>query len=315
MSDWVLTSSIPDSSNKQGKTKPQSDWVLSDTKKEEGFVEKLPRNTAIGLANLGHSILNAPHDIIEALEGATRDFPGPNELFPIPNEIQKNIKTQEAPNLSQFIPKQQEYDFAKMLGQESEPTWADTLVQKGVEYAPEALLATNALRNVIPHLTKRGASKKLRQAKKLVSERNMAPLNVDPELIEDMRQFLPNTSAYRNALDAAHTGDYQKLFELQSDVGKESASKSRDLFSSAQRSHGRAGFKSVNALLDDMHKEIQGQGHHDISGLLKEGRNDYRRYKKFVPYRNAIALAGLGAIVPKNTLSELMKKLLFHSNQ
>lgn len=314
MSDWELTPYKPSSPNKKMKQSSQSDWSLSNPPQDESFLKKLPRNVVSGLAESGHGLLNTPHDLAKYLEQSGKQF---GDMVDKAMPLEKyGVKRQQSNfSLADHIPYQEEKNFAQMLGQKGEPTFADTVIQKGAQYAPDALLAANALKGIVPHLTRRGASKKLRKAHQLGIDRNMNPLNVNPQLIEDMRQFLPKTEPYRNAIDAAHTGDYQKLFELQSDAGKESAALAKNWFSAAERSHGKAGLKSVNALLDDMHKEIQAQGHLDISDLMREGRNDYRRYSKFKPYKYALGTAATAYAIPKNALTNLIQKLALHYNK
>lgn len=281
------------------------DW-LQEPEKEEAFYKQPVRDVEIGLTHAGRNLHNLPHDLASGI-----DIVGSNvgRLFGAPELQNKNS------NIASYFPSD-EQDYAGVFGQTSDPTFAHKAIQKGIEWAPDIIGGINALRSVglLPHLTRYGASKKLRQVSKLNAQGKIKPLNVNPELIEDMRQFLPKTAPYRNALDEAHYGDYQKLFNLQSDVGKESAARARDIFSSAERSHGRAGLKSVNALLDDMHKEIQAQGLLKESKLLSEGRNDYRRYKKFLPYRNALALGAASLAIPKNAITDFIKKMLLHNN-
>ena len=65
-----------------------------------------------------------------------------------------------------------------------------------------------------------------------------------------------------------------------------------------------------NKLLSDMHKELQSLGHEDISALLKKGQDEYRRYAKFKPYRNALGVAAGAYMMPKNALIDLVKKLV-----
>jgi|GEM_PF-2944649 len=136
-----------------------------------------------------------------------------------------------------------------------------------------------------------------------------AALDVNPQLIEDTRKYFPDDTAYRDLVDAAHTGDYSKLFKLQSDLGKISRKRQRD-FMSAQREKGRAGVNAANALLDDMHKDMIKKGMLEQSELLRQGRNDYRRYMKFKPYRNA--LLGLAAylMIPKSKIAETAKNFV-----
>jgi hypothetical protein len=64
-----------------------------------------------------------------------------------------------------------------------------------------------------------------------------------------------------------------------------------------------------NQLLSDMHQGLNDLGHGDISALLKKGQDEYRRYAKFKPYRNAIGVASGAYMIPKNALIDLVKKL------
>jgi hypothetical protein len=294
-------------------------FANTNSEPEEGFLQKLPRNIGAGLANLGHSELNIPHDIAQAAEDFGQNFGNSlNKSFPLPENFQQKLEQlpqKEQFKLSEHIPYQQDYDFAKMLGLQGEPTFADTLVQKGVEHSPEILASANALRSILPHLTKRGATNTLKQARQLASERNIGAFNVDPELIEDARQFIPKTLPYRNALDAAHYGDYDSLFRLQSDVGKHASDYSRSLFSAAERAHGREGLAARKRLLDAIHENLQSQGHQDISDLLKQGQNEYRKYMGFKPYRNALGVAAASLAIPKNPMTNLLKKLWLQSSQ
>lgn len=314
MSDWevVTDNEEPMQNNRRNYN---SDWEVEGPQKNESYLSKLPRNVVTGLANRGHSLLNTPHDLAQGFENSSKAFGSMfNNAFAFPPEVQQRINETKSKNpfkLSEHIPYQQEYDFAKMLGQEGEPTWADYMTQKGVEFLPEIALGANALKNVLPHLTKRGASKTLSQAKQLAANRNIAPLDVNPELIDDAAQFLPKTSAYKNAMEAAKHGDYNALFKLQSDLGKHSSDYAKSLFSASERAHGRAGMSLRNQLLNEIHEGLQSQGHGDISDLLRQGQNEYRRYMKIKPYRNALAVAAGAYAIPKNTLIDLAKKMVF----
>ena len=200
-----------------------------------------------------------------------------------------------------------------MLGQKGAPTFGDKLIQKGVQYAPELLLGGNALRQVMPHLTRHGASRTLREARALAADRDIGTLNVNPELIEDARQYLPNNLPERNLLEGSQHGDYNSLFNLQSNLGRVSAQRTgriRSLFAPETNIRGEAGLASRRRLLNAIHENLQSQGHHDISDLLRQGQNEYRRYMQFRPYRNAIAGAALYAATPKNALTDLVKKLI-----
>ena len=294
--------------------------LFADKEQEGSFLQKLPRNLQIGLFNQRQNAVNLPHDLAKNIEEQGNKFGEVvNNALPLEKYIGNNRlpfsnDNQPSAPISEHLPYEQN-NYAQLLGERGSPTFMDTIIQKGIEHAPELLAAGNSLRNIIPHLTKRGASKNLRLARKRGNSENIGSLNINPELIEDTRQFLPDTLAYRNLIDEAHKGTYPELFNLQSDVGKLSARNAKSLFSSAERQHGRAGMETRNALLEDLHKSLQSEGHHDISNLLRQGQEDYRKYMKFRPYRNAIGLTAAAAAIPKNHLTNLLKKLLFQNNQ
>jgi hypothetical protein len=322
MSDWRVATEQP----KFEDASKASNWKVAPYQDDqEGFFSKLPRNIVAGLAQGGHELLNSPYDLGKFIEQQGKQFgESVNKAFPLEKY---GIKQPQFDfSAADYIPHQQDYDFAQMLGQKGPPTFGDKAVQGITHYAPELLMGINALKNVVPPLTKRGATKKLNLARQTFKDwaENQPSnlnnkLNVDPQLIEDARQYLPNNLAERHLLDTA-SNDYDKLFNLQSQVGKVSAKrmgKLTSIFAPESRLKGEAGLRSRKELIKAIHENLQSEGLLDTSNLLREGQNDFRRYIKFRPYRNAIALAGLGAIgnevAPKNPLTDLMKKLMLHA--
>lgn len=271
---------------------------------EESFLSQLPRDIAIGMAHGGRNLHNAPHDIAQAIEESTQPF---GELFSsLPGR--EYYAKPHAP-ISQYLPYDRN-DYSGTFGQIGEANFPHNMIQKGIEYLPDVIIARNALRDFIPHLTKHGATKTLNKAQSLAEKREIGKLNVDPELIEDARQFLPNLLRNRQALKTSHEGDYNSLFKLQSQVGKLSNKRTKSWFSPEERIKGEAGNEARNNLLESIHKNLQSLGHEDISRLLREGQNDYRKYMNFRKYRNLIGGAALAYAAPKNALIDLVKKLL-----
>ena len=448
MDDWEVVKNTP--SNSAPKKFNMNEWEVGSpqTISSEGFLQKLPRNLEIGLFNQRQNAVNLPHDLVSSLEqqGNALGQIG-NKYFPIEkyagnNRLPFSGNNKPYKNISEYLPNEQ-YDFAKMFGQQGAPTFSDTLIQKGVEHAPEIIGGMNALRNVLPYLTRRGASKNLRLAQNKINELsdldrnqildlyhgtgegignkiselglnaskyspnyptltnrletaaeysqrrhnndeigdilkislpkyeaskylhpentewflprlrgheesqlfgikepipskyiskvgendisgnpmnisellNRKQVNISPEIIDDLAQFLPKTTPYRKAIEAAKKGDYKDLFNLQSDVGKHAADYAKSLFSAADRAHGREGLAARQRLLDAIHEDLQAKGHHDISKLLKKGQDEYRRYSKFKPYRNALGLAAAAYAVPKNALTNLVQKVIHLNNQ
>jgi len=293
MSDWEVVTEAPPQSRG---TPMQSDWnEVPQEDNQESAWKRIPRDVLIGLTHAGRNLHNLPHDLASLGEWPIEKLRG---------------KPFEHP-LSSYLPNDTT-NYADVLGQKGQPSTLDNVIQKGVEYAPDIIGGANALRGIglLPHLTRRGASGSLRQARNMGRSRNIAPLEVDPNIIEDAAQFLPRTAPYRNAIEDAHYGDYDSLFRLQSDLGKHSSDYARSLFSASERAHGRAGMATRNRLLDEIHQGLEAQGHHDISNLLRRGQNEYRRYSKFKPYRNALGVAAGAYMMPKNALLDLVKKLV-----
>lgn len=292
MPKWSYAEDPPVSAASKGLSK----WSYAEEQKPETFLQKLPRNVGAGLANLGHSIINAPHDIAQNFNNQNQEWQKALNEKGLSNFNIPRVNF----DLANAIPHQKDYNFAEMLGQKGEPTLSDSIVQKGIQYSPEILGGANVVKNLFPYLTRKGASRTLAEARKLAAERNIAPIEVDSELIKDAAQFLPKTTPYKNALKDAQTGDYNALFKLQSDLGRHAGDYAGSKFSAAERSHGKAGMATRNALLDEIHKGLQSQGHHDISNLLRLGQKEYARYMRFKPLRNKIikgvAYGGLGTI-------------------
>ena len=318
MSDWRVATE-PAQSQKEPK---MSDWKVAPYKdNQESFLSKLTRNITAGLAQGGHELLNTPYGVGKFIEQQSKQF-GDLANKALPLEKYGVNQKQSDFSAADYIPHQQDYDFAQMLGQRGMPTFGDKAIQGISQYAPELLMGGNALRKFLPHLTKRGATKKLNLAQQTFKDwakDSTGKLNVNPELIEDARQYLPNNLAERHLLDTA-SNDYDKLFNLQSQVGKVSAKrmgKLKALFSPESQLKGEAGLKSRKELINALHENLQSEGLNKTSNLLREGQEDFRRYMKFKPYRNAIGLAGLGyvgnEVFPDNPLTDLVKKLMLHA--
>ena len=246
--------------------------------------------TLAGLLELGQKINHAPR--VAAQYTA-------NRLHLIPQEWADKVP--QAPDLNK--------DIEEYIGQPKNP--GDAL-SRGLARNADLLVGGNALGKAMPHLTKRGALKKLKKGQKLASERDIGTLNVDSELIKDAEQYLPNNLSERNLIEGSNYGDYDSLFRLQSDLGKISsarAGKLSKLFSPETNLKGQAGLRSRNSLLNSIHENLQSLGHEDISDLLRQGQNDYRRYMNFRKYPRALGIAAATYAVPKNPLTDLIKKL------
>lgn len=339
MSDWELTSATPTSSNKEMKPPAQSHWSLSEPQQEESFGQA----AMYAVPRIGMDLLNSAYqgaqNIPDYWDKAKTEVPGffnPMNFMQHPIERGKQslagalewaqginhaprTAAQYASNRLHLIPQSWadavpqapdlDEDIEKYIGQPKNP--GDAL-SRGLTRNADLLLAGNALGKAMPHLTKRGALKKLKKGQKLASEREIGTLNVDPELIKDAEQYLPNNLSERNLLEGSNYGDYDSLFKLQADLGKISSARTgklSKLFSPETYLKGQAGLRSRNSLLNSIHENLQGLGHQDISDLLREGQNDYRRYMNFRKYPRTLGAVAATYAVPKNPLTDLIKNL------
>jgi len=299
MSDWEV---VTDSPQQQQNAPMQSEWgAVPYEDEQESAWKRIPRDVLIGLTHAGRNLHNLPHDVVHL-----GDVVG--------SKIGRMLGAPELQNKDSDLASYLPYDtqnYADVWGQKGAGSTLDNALQKGVEIAPDVIGGLNALRSLklLPHLTRKGASKNIVKARELGKTKNIAPLEVNPDLIEDTRQFLPNTTPYRNLIDEAGYGDYNKLFSLQSDLGKHAGGMSKDWFSKANRAHGRAGLEVRGNILNEMKNSLKQQGHGDIADLLTKGQDEYRRYMKFKPYRNALLAAGAAYSLPRNVLIDLAKKL------
>jgi hypothetical protein len=258
-----------------------------------------PHNIAQGLAGVNEGI-NALGQFPRAVAGY-----GENRLNLLPKGSEEAVKKWWAPDTSKAI--------NEIFGEPKDP--GETAI-RGLGRNIVPLASAAKLARIMPHLTKYGATRALNSARKLAEKRDIGKINIDPTLIKDARQFLPTTSPNRKVLKEAKGGDYNSLFRLQSDIGQNSADYAKSKFSAAERSHGKAGLQTRNALLNAIHDELKSQGHNDISELLRKGQNDYRKYMKFKPWRNALgatALAGTGITgiaMTDNPIIRILKNVL-----
>lgn len=199
------------------------------------------------------------------------------------------------------------FDYGKAVGLEGAPSYLDKAIQGTAQYAPEII---GALDFGLPLVSRHFAAAPLRQASRMAAERNIGPLNISPELIEDARQFLPNTAPYRNMIEEAMGGDYDALFRLQSDLGKHSREYARNPFSAAERAHGRAGHVVRQDLLGAKAEELGRMGHQDIADTQRFGQQQYRRYMQARPYVRGAATLGGGAIAKEMEVPSYLRKLM-----
>lgn len=281
---------------------------LAELPEAPGFFSKLPRNILIGLAHAGRNLHNAPHDIAQGLESGTSGF---RDLVG-----RMGLGSQRAP-ISESLP----YDtnsYAEAFGQKGAPSFMDEIIQKGLEYSPEIAGGAGVVRSGLRKfpITKKMASRKLREAEKLINERGLNDFQLSEELIREAAPFLPPTRASKEMIEGIMRGEYGPSFALQSQIGKHA----RDLTKSplaAERLLAPKAHELKQKALSEIEMALRYGGHDDLADLIKGGIKDYQTYikvkEKAVPAlkklripTTGLALLGFGT----DTGRHLIKKIL-----
>lgn len=263
---------------------------------EQGFWDKSWRNVGAGVERGVKGLANIPHDIATIAGGSQRNDPYEQRLMQTIGEQQQQPNAERIPHFA-------EQDYSKKWGITGEPTLSDKAIQMASEFAlpvggtlkagSKGIKAAARVLSDLP-LTQKMASRSLNEARALSEARNAHPGVIPEEIMQDIPQFLPNTTPYRKLIEQARTGEYNPLFDLQSDLGHQSRDYMKSLFSAAERRHGREAHGTRERLLDAMRGQLSEQGHHDIAELMKHGQNRYRQYKKLMSVRNKFIGIGLG---------------------
>lgn len=247
---------------------------LDNLSNSENFLSKLPRNILIGLTHAGRNLHNVPHDIASSLEQRTKPI---GDIF---NKLPGPSLSSGKP-ISEYLPYDPQ-DYGDVFGQKGPPSLFDSLIQKGVEHAPELYgfggLVKSGLRKF--PITQKGAARQLRDAEQLIQQRGVDLNPMHPQLINQSYPFLPKTHATNELLKKSASGEYGPSFSLQSQIGHHERALRKSPLAS-ERLLAPEARELKQRILSGMETNLRSQGHHDIADLLKGGLDDYRKYIKF----------------------------------
>lgn len=244
---------------------------LDKLPQEEGFLHKLPRNILIGLSKLGHSTVNLPHDLASVVEDRLKEMSGDI------GQAQPYLKDKNGGSrISDYIPKQEEHDFADLFGQKNTPTLMDRLIQGGVEYLPEIVGGRALLRGAMRRAT---GTHHLDTVKKAAQEFGGDNFAYPSHIVNEAQKYLPKTEASRQLISKSKAGQYPASFDLRSQLGKHQ----RDLSTSALASErllapqlGELRQKMLGQLQDALRQE----GMHVEADMLHQGIRNYAQYMR-----------------------------------
>lgn len=270
------------------------------------------RSAAIGLTHAGRNLHNLPHDIVSGLEGLNEWYMGKDSYW-------KNHRNEKGSfKLSEHLPYDKE-DYSDVFGgNKNEKTLVDKIVQGGFEYGPELIglggVGRAALRKF--PITKGAATRQLNKAEKLAAQEGVPNIPLSQKMIDEAVNYLPNTHASRELLEAAQAGKYSPSFSLQSQLGKHQRDLAKSPLAAERLLSPKVGELKQN-IISKMDMGLRAHGYGEIADLMKGGLNDYRKYMKFkqkvLPVMAKIgiptsALALLGFGVPK--VKQLTKNLI-----
>jgi hypothetical protein len=256
---------------------------LDNMPEPEGFLKKLPRNIAIGLAHAGRNLHNLPHDVVRGFENSIQSFGNDiNTKDLLPKELKEAMGRKEKNlNISDYLPNDLS-SYAEAFGQIGEGSLMDKIIQKGIEHSPEIAGITGLARSGLRRfpVTQRGAARQLREAEELINQRGINNFQMNIPLLQEVSPFLPRTRATGEMIQGIINGEYSPAFALQSQVGKHA----RDLVKSPLASERLLAPKAQElkqAILHEMEQALRSTGHNAEADLLRGGIEDYAKYMKF----------------------------------
>ena len=153
-------------------------------------------------------------------------------------------------------------------------------------------------------LMKKNAEKIFSGVSKNASDRGIDTVPINKNIIDEAKDFLPNTRANKKLLDKAETGNYDALRDLQSDLGKRGFKrKSSDL--AAENDEGEEMLDTREKINEAISNHFRNTGNNDLANELDKGRKLYSNFKDIYYSRPSLAKMVNEdlRLVPKNTAS------------
>lgn len=282
VTDPALIKQLESMSQNQNPTDQVEDpgAYLDNLPGDEGFFRKLPRNIAIGLANLGHSTLNLPHDLAQTAQNRLQEL-SKNMDASLPASVKNSPAFKANVDVASLIPKQDDYDFASLLGQKNAPTLMDSLIQGGIHYLPEILggraLLTAGVRRLI-------GTHELDAVKDAIEKFGTKDFSYSPNVTNEARKYLPNTEATRQLFERSQGGDYSSSFAMRSQLGRHQNNLANSPLA-AERLLAPEVSDLRQTMLNELKDELGRQGLHAEAEMLPNG---IKKYSQYMQVKNAV---------------------------
>lgn len=240
-----------------------------------GKTEPLPRmtqNVIGGALGMGSKLMSLPANL--------RDYLAEKEVIP------QSTPSFRLPGLDENA------NYPELMGRTGKQS-GDILMENFAAALPGSRAASEFAQRI--PLTKGIASRPLRKATKAVERLGTGPLNMPQEMITQAQAYLPESLANQRLFEAAKTGDYNPLFNVQSDLAARARELQKFPSTGGERLLGRDIGKFRQEFIGHMKRALEEQGNKEAAELLGQGQERYRRYSKQTPYRKAAIGFGLGA--------------------
>jgi hypothetical protein len=175
-----------------------------------------------------------------------------------------------------LIPKQDDYDFAGMLGQKGDPTLMDSLVQGGIKYLPEIMGGKALLTGGWRRLIGTHELDAVRDAAKQFGGNNFS---YSPNVINEARRNLPNTEATRQMFKDSQGGEYPASMAMRSQLGRHQNNLANSPLA-AERLLAPQVSDLRQTMLTQLQDALRGQGMHIEADMLKTGIKNYAQYMR-----------------------------------
>lgn len=182
----------------------------------------------------------------------------------------------------------------------------DALMAWGKKITPETLVKSIQARH---DPLESQASGLFNTVSQKVKEKGIEKFPVDQDLIESVKDYLPNTKAVRRLLEKAKTGDYDALRDINTELWQRGTKgRASNFISENKKGDEMMGLR--DELNEFMHRHLEKLGENDLSLMLQQARNNYRRLMKTYYENPQIAkiVESETREVPENIIKTLTKK-------
>jgi hypothetical protein len=126
---------------------------LDTLEDESSFPTKRLRDVVSGIGAMQRGLFNQPYDLVSNLESQGEEFkkslPQPKSLPPEVLNALQSLQGKGSPKISESIPHQSEINFPQFFGQKGENSLLSSLIQGGLEYAPDIYLGGSLAKKLL----------------------------------------------------------------------------------------------------------------------------------------------------------------------